>query len=364
MARPHGLTAASPRASTPPRCGSIKWSPGFGDTATVGIAGLTLGGGVGYLVRKFGLTIDSLLAADLVTADGELMRVDADARPDLFWAIRGGGGNFGVVTRLQYRLHELPSFVGGMLILPATADAICGFMAASEAAPDELSAIANVMPAPPMPFVPAEWHGKPVLMSQLGYVGDVEAGMRAAAPFRALGTPIADMVRPMSYPEIYPPQEGGWNPLGAARTLFVDRVDQGVAATILDRIEEHMRSSGAQMAVAQLRMLGGAMARVPNDATAFAHRDSKIMVNLAAIFGSIDEAPAHTAWVEQFAADLRQSDAGAYVGFIADEGQDRVHDAYPGKTWDRLAAIKARYDPTNLFHLNQNVPPAGSPVAG
>src|SRR6266540_6235896 len=149
---------------------------GFGDTGSVGIGGITLGGGVGYLVRKYGMTIDDLLAADVVTADGELLRADEDRHPDLFWAIRGGGGNFGVATRFRFRLHELDTVVGGMLMLPATADTIAGFMAGSEASPEELGTIANVMKAPPLPFVPEEAHGEPVIMALMAYAGDTDAG--------------------------------------------------------------------------------------------------------------------------------------------------------------------------------------------
>ena len=173
---------------------------GFGDTGSVGIGGITLGGGVGYLVRKHGLTIDSLEAADVVTADGELRRVDADHDPDLFWAIRGGGGNFGVATRFQYRLHEVGTIVGGMLLLPATPETVEGFIAEAERAPEELSAIANVMPAPPMPFLAEEHHGKLAIFGIIAYAGDVDAGQRAVAPFRSLATPLADMIRPMPYP--------------------------------------------------------------------------------------------------------------------------------------------------------------------
>ncbi len=165
--------------------------------------GITLGGGVGYLVRKYGLTIDSLLAADVVTADGHLIRVDAELHPDLFWAIRGGGGNFGVAIRFQFRLHEVGTIVGGMLMLPATPDVIASFIAEAEAAPEELSTIANVVTAPPMPFIPAEYHGRPVIMAMLAFAGPVEDGQRAIVPFRALATPIADMVQPMPYPQIY-----------------------------------------------------------------------------------------------------------------------------------------------------------------
>src|SRR6267378_8432401 len=179
---------------------------GFGDTGSVGLGGLTLGGGVGYLVRKHGLTIDDLLAADVVTADGQLLHVDAESHSDLFWAIRGGGGNFGVATRFQYRLHEVGTVYGGMLILPATADAIASFVAAAEAAPDELSAIASVMAAPPMPFLSPDQVGKRVILAMIVCTGPLDAAARAVAPFRSLAEPIADMLRPMPYPEIYPPE--------------------------------------------------------------------------------------------------------------------------------------------------------------
>jgi FAD/FMN-containing dehydrogenase len=327
---------------------------GFGDTASVGIGGITLGGGVGYLVRKFGLTIDDVLAADLVTADGQLRRVDAETHPDLFWAIRGGGGNFGVVTRFQFRLHPVDSFVGGMLLLPATPEIIRQFMAEAEAAPEDLSSIANIMAAPPMPFLAAEHHGKLVIMALMAYAGPAEAAQRALAPFRALATPLADMLRPMSYAEIYPPDDPNYRPVAAARSLFIDKVDQQTAETIVSQI----KSSTAMMAVAQLRALGGAAARVPAEATAYAHRHRRIMVNVAALYTQPDQARVHEAWVEGFAAELAQGRGGVYVNFLADEGPARVREAYPGPTWDRLRLVKRRYDPTNLFRLNQNIPPA------
>lgn len=250
-----GLTAGEYTTAA----GAYGLATGFGDTGSVGIGGLTLGGGVGYLVRKYGLTIDDLLAAEVVTAGGQLLRVDAKTHPDLFWAIRGGGGNFGVATRFQFRLHEVASVVGGMLILPATPDVIAGFIAEAEAAPEELSTIANVMIAPPMPFLPAEVHGQLIVMAMLAYAGEAGAGERALAPFKALAAPLADMVRPMRYPEIYPPEEGGYHPVAAGRTMFVDAIDRRVAETILD----HIRASTGSMAVAQLRVLGGAMPACP-----------------------------------------------------------------------------------------------------
>jgi FAD/FMN-containing dehydrogenase len=324
---------------------------GFGDTGSVGVAGITLSGGIGFLVRKHGMTIDDLLAVQIVTADGELLHVDADNHPDLFWALRGGGGNFGVVTKLQFRLHPLPEFSGGILILPATPDVIAGFIAESEAAPDELSAIASVMTAPPLPFVPAEHHGKLVVMAFMAYAGGPEHAERALAPFRAIAPPLADMVRPMPYPEMFP--EEAFRPTAVARTMFLGSVDRNAAATILDRIKQ----STAVMSAVQLRVLGGAMARIPADATAFAHRGSRIMANVVAMFQDPDERPQHEEWVAELMGALHDGDEGAYAGFLGDEGEARVRAAYPSATYERLAAVKAQYDPENLFRLNQNIAP-------
>ena len=345
-----GLTAGAYTAAV----GAHGLATGFGDTGSVGIGGLTLGGGVGFLVRKLGLTIDSLLAAEVVTADGRILQVDGERHPDLFWAIRGGGGNFGVATRFQFRLHELPSIVGGMLLLPARAEVVEGYVAAADAAPEELSGIANVMVAPPMPFLPEAAHGQLVVLALLCYAGDAEAGERALAPFRALAEPLADMLQPMSYAEMFAPEEEEYHPTAVSRTMLVDTVDREVAGAIM----RHLEASDAPVRVAQLRVLGGAMARVPADATAFAHRDSRIMVNLAAFYEGPDDRVVRQAWVDEFAAALHQGDSRAYVNFLGDEGPDRVHEAYPGSTWDRLAEVKRRYDPGNLFRLNQNIPPA------
>jgi FAD/FMN-containing dehydrogenase len=328
---------------------------GFGDTGSVGLGGLITGGGVGYLVRKHGLTIDNLLAAEIVTADGQVRIVDADDEPDLFWAIRGGGSNFGVVTRFKLRLHELDGVVGGILVLPATAETVAGFIAAAEAAPEELSTIANVMPCPPMPFVPEEHHGKLVNMAMLAYAGDPESGQAALAPFRALAEPLADMVRPIPYPEMFPPEDPDYHPTAVAQTMFLDRVDGATAETIMRFLTE----SDAAMRVSQLRVLGGAAARVADDATAYAHRDSRIMVNLAAFYDGEADKAKRQAWVDEFASAIRQDDTGEYVNFVADEGEAGVRAAYPGATYDRLASIKAQYDPENLFRVNQNIPPAG-----
>ena len=241
-----------------------------------------------------------------------------------------------------------------MLILPATPESVAGFVAAAAAAPEELSTIANVMPAPPMPFVPEEHHGKLVVMALVAYAGDPEAAERTLEPFRALATPIVDMVRPMAYPEIYPPDDTAYHPTAAVRTMFLDRVDRATAQEILD----HLGSGPAPMRVAQLRVLGGAMARVPSEATAFAHRSSRIMANLATLYERPDQKDACEAWVSAFQAAIQQGDQGAYVNFLGIEGEAGVRAAYPGSTWARLTDVKRRYDPTNLFTRNQNIPPS------
>ncbi len=346
-----GLTAGEVGAAVLPHGLVI----GFGDTASVGIGGITTGGGVGYLVRRDGLTIDNLIGAEIVTADGRIHTVDANEDPDLFWAIRGGGGNFGVVTKFHYRLNELPAFYGGMLVLPATPETVAGFVAAAEAAPEGLSTIANVMPAPPMPFLPDEAVGQVVILGMIAFAGDAEAGERAVAPFRALAEPLADFVQEGPYTVMFPPEEGGeeYHPLAVSVNMHIDRVDRAVAATILDFLEK----SDAPLRAAQLRVLGGAMARVPSDATAYAHRSSRIMVNLAAFYEGADDKAAKEAWVRDFQSAIDQGDPAVYSNFLGDEGPQRVRDAYPGATWDRLVEIKRRYDPGNLFKLNQNVTP-------
>ncbi len=333
---------------------------GFGDTGSVGIGGITLGGGIGYLVRKHGLTIDNVLAAEIVTAEGQFVRADASTNPELFWALRGGGGNFGVVTRFHYRLVDLPEIVGGMLFLPATAEIVERFCALADEAPEELSTIANVMPCPPMPFVDAGWHGKLVIFGLMCFSGDAAAGEAALRPFRdlaklgGLDAPIGDLVKPMTYPEMFPPDDPDYHPTAVSLNLLLDHVDGTTATTIM----EHLEASDAAMRVAQIRVMGGAMARVPVDATAFAHRHSPIMVNVAAFYDGEDDKARKQAWVEGLASAIRQSDTGAYVNFVGDEGEERIHDAYPGETLRRLARVKRDFDPDNLFHLNQNIPPA------
>jgi FAD/FMN-containing dehydrogenase len=325
---------------------------GLGDSGSVGIGGITLAGGVGFLVRKNGLTIDDLLAAEVVTADGELVKASEESEPDLFWAIRGGESNFGVVTRFQLRLHEISEIVGGMLILPATAETITGFLEAADAAPEELSTIANVMIAPPMPMIPEDAHGKPVIMALAAYVGPIDRADHVFAPFRALADPYADMLRPMRYPQLYEAPEPEAQ-LAAGSNFFSDSLEPAAVEAMLEKLPQ----STAPMKAVQMRVLGGALARVPNDATAFAHRDRGLFLNVAAMYGDPSETEAHTAFVNELANALGKNGAGGYVGFMGEEDEDTLRAAYPGGTWERLRGLKRRYDPDNLFHLNHNIPP-------
>ena len=326
---------------------------GLGDAGSVGLGGITLAGGIGFLARKNGLTIDDLLAADVVTADGELVRASEGSEPDLFWAIRGGEGNFGVATRLKLRLHEISEIVGGMLVLPGTPEVITGFLDAADQAPEELSTIANVMIAPPMPFLPEEAHGQPILIGLMAYVGPVDQADGVLAPFRALADPYADMLRPMRYPELYEGPEQAAN-FATGSNFFTDSLEPGGAEAIL----EELPKSTAMMKVVQMRVLGGAFGRVPNDATAFGHRDSGLFVNAAAMYGDAAETETHEAFVNGLANALGKNGAGGYVGFMGEEDEATLRAAYPGGTWDRLRELKGRYDPDNLFRLNHNIPPA------
>jgi FAD/FMN-containing dehydrogenase len=345
-----GVTAGDYTRAT----GQHGLATGLGDTPTVGLGGITLAGGIGFLVRRNGLAIDDLLAAEVVTADGELLEVDEESHADLFWALRGGGGNFGVASRLRLRLHEIDEVVGGMLLLPASTDVITGLVAAADAAPEELSMIANILKAPPVPFIPAEQHGKPVVIASMVYAGGAEAGEKAIAPIRALATPLVDMVRPIRYPEMFAGPEGPPQAFSAGTNILVDGLPARAAETIL----EYLETATAALAGIQVRVLGGAMARVPADATAFGHREAKLMVNIAAMHERAEERPEHETWAANLAKALSAgTTAAAYVGFVGDEGEEGVRRAYPRATLERLAQVKRRYDPDNLFRLNLNVPP-------
>ena len=279
-----GVTAGEYTAAA----GAHGLATGFGDAGTVGIGGITLAGGVGFLARKHGLTIDRLLAADVVTATASSAR-GRRPPPRPLLALRGGGGNFGVATRLQFRLHEVGTIVGGMLFLPAGPEVIAAFIAEAEAAPEQLSTIANVMPAPPLPFLAPEHHGRLVVMAMLVYAGDSRPG---SAPSRrsARSPPRSPTCYARCPTRRCIRRDKNYRPIAVVRRASPKRRLRA-AETIVERIE----ASTALMAVAQLRVLGGAMARVPADATAFAHRDRRIMANVAAIYKRPEERPEHEA---------------------------------------------------------------------
>jgi FAD/FMN-containing dehydrogenase len=327
-----------------------------GDTHSVGMGGLTTGGGIGFMVRKYGLAIDNLLAAQVVTAAGDIVTASADEHPDLFWAIRGGGGNAGIVTELVFRLAPVGQILGGELMLPASREVLRGYLDYAASAPDDLTTIANLMYAPPAPHVPQEHVGELVLSILVCWTGDIPAGERALAPLRALSTPIADAVAPIPYPQIYRFTEHQAAPHAASiRMMFADDLsDEALDAALLA-----MKQASSPFSLIQFRGLGGAMGRVANDATAFAHRERRFFVAIIGLWLDASEnAAVHEAWTAALWPTLHREGNGVYVNFLEVEGPDRVREAYPPATYARLADIKRRYDPGNLFRFNQNVPPA------
>jgi FAD/FMN-containing dehydrogenase len=326
---------------------------GFGDTASVGIGGITAGGGIGYLVRKHGLTIDSVVAAEVVTTSGEVLIADRTRHPDLFWALRGGGGNFGVVTRWKYRLHPLPDFTGGLLVLPATPEVVSRFVALAQDAPDELSSIARVMPAPPVPFLPPAVHGKTVLFCTMAFAGPAADARAALSPFRSIAPALADLVAPGPYSGIYMPEDYEQKPAFSVRSRLIDALGESEASRIIGRVG----CSTAPMRLGEIRVLGGAMARVPVSNTAFAHRNSRIMLSFIAVYGDRGEQFIHDRWAEDSIAELAQEVDRVYVNFLLTDPAERIHAAYPHDTLNRLRHIKRRYDPENLLRRNRNVLP-------
>ncbi|MGH2381295.1 MAG: FAD-binding oxidoreductase [Candidatus Limnocylindria bacterium] len=326
----------------------------FGDTGSVGIAGLTLGGGIGWLARKHGLAVDALVEAEVVTADGVLVTTSENQHPDLFWAIRGGGGNFGIVTRFTYRLYPVEEILGGALFLPPTRDVLRSLVPIAASAPEELTTIGFVMPIPPVPFVADEHHGKLSLVLMFVYAGDPDAGRAAIAPFRAVATPYAEAAMPMPYPGIYEfTAEGATRHPNTTRSVFMDVLDEASVDAIVDALAD-----APPMSMVQIRVLGGAMGRVASDATAFAHRDASVMVSIMSGFMEPEMEEAATAWNRSLFAALEPKATGVYANFLEDEGDERTRVAYPGDTYERLASIKRRYDPANIFHRNQNIRPA------
>ena len=328
----------------------------FGDSGRVGVSGITLGGGVGWLVRKHGMTIDSLLAVEIVTADGRRRIASAVEEPDLFWAVRGAGANFGVVTRLQFRLHPLDDVLAGDILMPATRDVLRGLVPVLAAAPDDLTAMPIIMLAPPNPDIPDELHGQPVVKLSVAWSGAPDAGERALAPLRALGAPISDTVAWQPYPALFSPVDRDAEPTWgvSSRALFVEDLDD---ATI-EVIERRLTEADAPDAIVQLRVLGGAMARVPGDATAFGWRDRPALLWLITPYEDMGQAATNESWTAAFHTELAAGGAATYVNFMGAEDADVVRHAYPALTYARLRELKRRYDPDNVFRANHNIAPA------
>jgi FAD/FMN-containing dehydrogenase len=330
-----------------------------GLVSTTGISGFTLGGGVGWLLRQCGLTCDSLIGADVVTADGQLVHASADEHPDLFWALRGGGGNFGVVTAFEYALHEVgPTvFAGAVFYAGEAAEAVLrGYREACAQAGDGLTTVLNLTTAPPAPFLPESVHGKPVVAVLGMWAGPLDDGDAATAPFRRLAEPIVDLFGPMPYramqtliDPLYP--KGMHNYFNSA---FVPALDDGVLQA-LTTAYGRLPNGVSELHV---HHLGGAMGRVPADATAFAIRDQDFIVNAVARTPTADGFDAARDWARAVPGSL--GSGPAYVNFTGEGGADRVRASYPPATYQRLVAVKDRYDPDNLFHLNQNIEPSGS----
>jgi FAD/FMN-containing dehydrogenase len=327
----------------------------FGDTGSVGIAGLTLGGGIGWLVRKFGLAIDALVAVEIVTADGRQVTASADSHPDLFWAVRGGGGNFGVVTRFQFKLYPVGEILGGALFMPATRDVLRSLVPIAASAPEELTTISFMIALPPAPFVPAELVGTISIAIMFVWSGDPAAGQAALQPFRDVASPLVELAMPMPYPGIYQMLESAeMRSLAVHRSRFLSTLDDDAVDAILAAMAE----PSSPMAMIQMRVLGGQMARVGATETAFAHRDAAVMALIITLYDDPSTEAAHVAWTEALHEKLATNDVGVYSNFLDAEGEERIRAAYPAGTYERLADVKRRYDPANLFHLNQNIRPA------
>lgn len=330
-----------------------------GINSTTGIAGLTLGGGFGWLSRKHGLTIDSLLAADIVTPDGRLRRIDAGSDPDLFWAIRGGGGNFGVVTSFELALHPVgPEVLSGLVVHPiGEAPALLrAYRRLAAEMPDELTVWVVMRKAPPLPFLPEAWHGREVLVFAACHAGDMAEGEKALAPLRALGKPIADVIGPHPF--------AGWqqafDPLltDGARNYWKSHNFAGLDDGLIDLLVETVGRLPTPECEIFIAQLGGATRRVDPAATAYPHRDASFIMNVHTRWREAKDDTRCIAWArELFDRAARFATGGVYVNFMPEDEGGRVKGAF-GASYARLGRIKAEVDPMNLLRMNMNVRPA------
>jgi hypothetical protein len=331
-----------------------------GIVSHTGVAGLALGGGVGWLMRKYGLTIDNLLAVDLVTAEGERLRASEDEHPDLFWALRGGGGNFGVVTSFEFRLHSVgPTVLAGPILWDATdaGEVLRFYRDFVRHAPDELGTVVRFGTAPPLPVIPEQLHWRPVMMVGTCYAGPIEEGERWLRPLRSCGTPLLDLVGPRPYTGFQSALDAtvvhGWNYYWKSTYL------PELSDDLIDVITRHGFTGSSPRSYVALFHLKGAVSRVAEGETAFGNRQASHAITLDGVwrpgedFGERD-----TAWTKGFFAALGGFRAGVYVNFLGgDEDPDRVREAYGDAVYDRLVEVKTTYDPDNVFHYNQNIRP-------
>jgi hypothetical protein len=331
-----------------------------GIVSHTGVAGLTLGGGVGWLMRKHGLTVDNLVAVDLVTADGELLRASEDEHPDLFWALRGGGGNFGVVSSFEFRLHSVgPTVLAGPILWDAgdAGEVLCFYRDFVCAAPDELGTVVRFGTAPPLAVIPEYLHWRPVVMVGACYAGPIEDGEQALRPLRAFRTPLLDLVGPKPYAVFQSALDStvvhGWNYYWKSTHLPELRDE------LIDVIAAHAFSSSSPRSYVAMFHLKGAVSRVAEGETAFGNRQASHAITLDAVWRpGEDYGDRDTAWTKRFFAALGYFREGVYVNFLGgDEDPDRVREAYGGSVYDRLVDVKTTYDPDNVFHHNQNIRP-------
>ncbi|MFF9111941.1 MULTISPECIES: FAD-binding oxidoreductase [unclassified Streptomyces] len=330
-----------------------------GLVSSTGISGFTLGGGVGWLLRRHGLASDNLVAAEVVTADGRVVRADAQEHSELFWALRGGGGNFGVVTSLEYQLHPVgPQVLAGLIVYPLAQarQVITGWRELLADAPDELTTLINLTTAPPLPFLPPEVHGTRVVVLAGMYAGEPASGEAAVARLRTLGAPIADLMGPMPYIGMQSLLDPLWT--AGAHNYFTSAFVEPTDATLDAVLRRHM-TTPTPFSELHMHQLGGAFARVPADASAFSQRDASVLVNVIARSPAAADFDAHVAWARQTRDEIAAHGQGAmYVNFTGDASEDRVRASYPGAVHERLVRVKDAYDPTNLFRLNQNIRPS------
>ncbi|MFF8865262.1 FAD-binding oxidoreductase [Streptomyces sp. NPDC015139] len=330
-----------------------------GLVSTTGISGFTLGGGVGWLLRRHGLASDNLTAAEVVTADGRVVRADARENPELFWALRGGGGNFGVVTSLEYQLHPVgPQILGGLIVYPLeqARQVVTGWRDLIGGMPDELTTLVNLTTAPPLPFLPEEVHGTRVAVVLGMYAGDPAAGEAAVAPLRALGTPVADLMGPMPYTGMQSMIDPLWS--AGAQNYFTSAFIEPSDAALDAVLRRHLTTPTPNSEL-HLHQLGGAFARMPADATAFSQRDAGVLCNVIARSPDATDFDSHIAWARSTREEIARHGRGAmYVNFTGDAAEDKVRASYPDAVHRRLVAVKDTYDPANVFRLNQNIRPS------